>query len=84
VAEHVHANGIRFSVEDAGTGSPIVFVHGWSMSGRCFQRPRDLTGAHRVVIPDLRGHGRSENGHKEVRVGGGGCRRRPVIEEIIK
>ncbi len=61
MAQEVQVGDVTFSVEDAGTESPIVFIHGWSMSGRFFQRQLAyFTGTHRVIIPDLRGHGRSE------------------------
>jgi pimeloyl-ACP methyl ester carboxylesterase len=61
MAQEVRAGDVTFSVEDAGTGSPLVFIHGWSMSGRFFQRQlAHFATTHRVVIPDLRGHGRSE------------------------
>lgn len=57
----VRVNDVRLTVDDEGTGPPLVFVHGWSMSGRFFQRQLDhFRGTHRVIIPDLRGHGRSE------------------------
>jgi non-heme chloroperoxidase len=61
MAKQVVANGVALDVEDEGTGPPIVFVHGWSMSGRFFQRQLSgLSRSHRVIVPDLRGHGRSE------------------------
>jgi non-heme chloroperoxidase len=61
MAQEIRAGDVTFSVEDAGTGSPLVFIHGWSMSGRFFQRQLEhFAGTHRVIIPDLRGHGRSE------------------------
>ncbi len=61
MAREVHAGDVTFSVQDAGTGPPIVFIHGWSMSGRFFQRQlAHFAATHRVIIPDLRGHGRSE------------------------
>jgi non-heme chloroperoxidase len=61
MAHEIRAGDVTFSVEDAGTGAPVVFIHGWSMSGRFFQRQLAyFAGTHRVIIPDLRGHGRSE------------------------
>jgi non-heme chloroperoxidase len=61
MAQEIRAGDVTFSVEDAGTGSPIVFVHGWSMSGRFFQRQLEhFAATNRVIIPDMRGHGRSE------------------------
>lgn len=61
VAERIRVNGTSFSVEAAGKGSPVVLIHGWSMSGRFFQRQlAELPMAHQVIVPDLRGHGQSE------------------------
>lgn len=57
----LRVNDATFSVAEAGTGQPIVFIHGWTMSGRFFQRQLDgLSGKFRVIAPDLRGHGASE------------------------
>jgi non-heme chloroperoxidase len=61
MTEQLRANGVTFSVEAAGTGPPVVFIHGWTMSGRFFRRQLDgLSARFRVVVPDLRGHGASE------------------------
>jgi non-heme chloroperoxidase len=61
MTQEIRAGEVTFSVEEAGTGAPVVFIHGWSMSGRFFQRQlAHFAGTHRVIIPDLRGHGRSE------------------------
>jgi non-heme chloroperoxidase len=61
MTEQVRANGVTFSVQAAGSGPPVVLIHGWSMSGRFFARQlAGLAGRHRVIVPDLRGHGASE------------------------
>jgi pimeloyl-ACP methyl ester carboxylesterase len=61
MAHEVRIGEVTFSIEDAGQGSAIVFVHGWSMSARFFQRQlAHFAASHRVIVPDLRGHGRSE------------------------
>src|SRR5205807_9596211 len=57
----VRVNNAMFSVEAAGSGPPVIFVHGWTMSGQFFRRQlAGLSGSFRVVVPDLRGHGASE------------------------
>jgi len=57
----VRVDDVTFSVDAAGSGPPVVFIHGWSMSGRFFRRQLDgLSGRFRVIVPDLRGHGASE------------------------
>ena len=41
-------------------GSPLVFVHGWAMSGAVWQKQLDhFSGTHRVFAMDLPGHGLS-------------------------
>jgi pimeloyl-ACP methyl ester carboxylesterase len=46
--------------DDEGDGPAIVFVHGWSLGKEAFgiQR-RALSGRYRIVVPDMRGHGKS-------------------------
>lgn len=52
--------GVMLHWAELGTGRPVVFVHGWSMSSCVFDRQADsLAATHRVIRYDLRGHGRS-------------------------
>jgi pimeloyl-ACP methyl ester carboxylesterase len=45
---------------EQGIGPPLLLVHGLMVSGEMFQPVLDRCAAHhRVIIPDLRGHGRS-------------------------
>ncbi len=59
--------GVELAYSDAGSGRPIVFLHGVCMSRRFFERNlHALEGDHRVVALDFRGHGESpavEGGH---------------------
>jgi pimeloyl-ACP methyl ester esterase len=49
--------------EDAGAGPPLVLVHGWSFASGIFvEEAARLARTRRVVVPDLRGHGRSSPG----------------------
>ncbi len=46
--------------EVCGSGPPILFVHGWTMSGRFWDRQVEgLSGDFTVVTMDLRAHGNS-------------------------
>jgi len=46
--------------EDRGTGTPIVFIHGWCMSSAVWRLQREgLSGSFRVITVDLPGHGNS-------------------------
>jgi pimeloyl-ACP methyl ester carboxylesterase len=43
-------------------GSPLVLLHGFNGSGAAWAPQLDALGAHyRLILPDLRGHGRSDN-----------------------
>ncbi|MCG6878552.1 MAG: alpha/beta hydrolase [Deltaproteobacteria bacterium] len=57
VASH---DGARIYVETAGSGTPILLVHGWTMSGRFWCRQMaGLCDRYQVVTMDLRAHGNS-------------------------
>jgi pimeloyl-ACP methyl ester esterase len=53
------AQGVRIHYETAGDGPPLVFLHGWAMSGRVWRLQEGLAERYRLVVPDLRGHGLS-------------------------
>ena len=47
-------------VTEYGSGSPLLLVHGLMVSGEMFEPVIDqFARRHRVIVPDLRGHGRS-------------------------
>jgi len=57
----VHANGIRQHFLEAGSGPPVVLLHGFpetSFAWR-FQIP-ELAKTFRVIAPDLRGYGETD------------------------
>jgi haloacetate dehalogenase len=57
----VHANGIRQHFLDAGSGAPVVLLHGFpetSFAWR-YQIP-ELAKTYRVIAPDLRGYGETD------------------------
>ena len=47
--------------EDHGSGSPVVLIHGWPLSGASWEKQTDalLAAGHRVITYDRRGFGRS-------------------------
>ncbi|MGA8113184.1 MAG: alpha/beta hydrolase [Actinocatenispora sp.] len=55
-------DGTRLAYEDYGTGTPIVFVAGWSLGADMweYQVPFFLRHGYRCVLVDRRGHGRSD------------------------
>lgn len=54
-------DGVSLFYEDVGQGRPVLLLHGLGSSGRDWElvAPR-LARARRVVVPDVRGHGRSD------------------------
>jgi len=57
----VKANDISLHVHDAGSGTPIVFVHGFPLSHAMWhEQLSDLASDFRVIAPDLRGFGDSD------------------------
>lgn len=47
-------------LDTGGDGPPVVLLHGIQVDGRSWLRTaRHLAPRHRVLLPDLRGHGRS-------------------------
>ncbi|WP_298266547.1 alpha/beta fold hydrolase [Geobacter sp.] len=53
------APDVSIHYEELGEGFPVVFVHGWAMSGRVWAFQGELAERFRLVMPDLRGHGKS-------------------------
>lgn len=51
-------DGLRVHYERAGTGPPVVLLHGWPQTSYCWRHvlPR-LAERHTVIAPDLRGYG---------------------------
>lgn len=53
-------DGARIYVEKVGSGTPILFIHGWTMSGRFWCRQMaGLSDRFCVATMDLRAHGNS-------------------------
>ncbi|MBI2946240.1 MAG: alpha/beta hydrolase [Verrucomicrobia bacterium] len=59
-------NGMQMYYEVYGEGRPLVLLHGFKASSEVW-RPiaLDFAKQHRVIVPDLRGHGRSTNPAKQ-------------------
>jgi len=51
--------GVKIYYDDIGAGRPLVMLHGWGMSQRVWEFQRELADSCRLVLADLRGHGRS-------------------------
>ena len=62
----VNVNGFEMYYESRGEGEPLLLLHGGMGIGADWQHvfPSDPPGC-RVLVPDLRGHGRSTNPSRE-------------------
>jgi len=56
---HVPAAGTSFAVHTAGSGRPLVLLHGFPLDHRMWDSQAPLAGHLRLVAPDLRGFGGS-------------------------
>jgi len=55
-------NGLQLFYRDSGIGDPLLLLHGFTGSGDDWRHVfADPIEGHRVLAPDLRGHGRSTN-----------------------
>ena len=56
-------NGFDLYYEDRGEGDPLLLLHGGTGIGRDWQHvfTSGDPGGYRLIVPDLRGHGRSTN-----------------------
>ncbi|MGV6873196.1 alpha/beta fold hydrolase [Pseudochelatococcus sp. B33] len=59
----VNTDRVRLHVEDTeGTGSPVVLIHGWPLSGAAWEHQVSVVSdaGYRVITYDRRGFGRSD------------------------
>jgi pimeloyl-ACP methyl ester esterase len=54
--------GVQLHYEEMGSGRPLLFLHGWAMSGRVWRFQQPLSDSYRLIFLDQRGHGSSSTG----------------------
>ena len=55
-------NGIEVHYESVGSGPAVLLSHGYSATGRMWERQQTALGeSHRVIAWDMRGHGETES-----------------------
>src|SRR5207237_5373254 len=56
------ANGVGIEFDVTGRGRPVILLHGFPDSGRLWrhQVPALADAGFKVIVPDLRGYGRSD------------------------
>ncbi|GAW69065.1 o-methylpimelyl-ACP methylesterase [Geoanaerobacter pelophilus] len=53
------STGVTLHYQESGSGRPVVFLHGWAMSGRVWRFQNPLEDNFRLIFLDQRGHGQS-------------------------
>ena len=61
-------DGAILHYKDLGRGRPILLVHGFGMTGESFWPQMELAKIGRIIIPDLRGCGKSSLGSKPLNI----------------
>lgn len=58
------SDNVALAYSEAGAGTPLVLLHGFPLSGAIWrEQQQQLSDHYRVIVPDLRGHGRSPTTH---------------------
>jgi pimeloyl-ACP methyl ester carboxylesterase len=58
--QYVRANGVRTFLRVAGSGEPIIFIHGALLNSLLWRPQLEYFGATNLCVSyDLRGHGRT-------------------------
>jgi pimeloyl-ACP methyl ester carboxylesterase len=68
---HLTRDGVKLYYEEAGSGPPVVLIHGWCCD-RTYLAPQaeHYRARHHVVSVDLRGHGGSDKPEQEYTIRG--------------
>lgn len=62
MSDFITPDGVKLNFEMAGSGKPLLFLHGWAMCSRVWKyQLRWFTREYQVITLDLRGHGGSES-----------------------
>ena len=61
-------DGAQIDYFDAGDGVPVLFIHGWGMNRDAFWMQEPLSKYCRVIIPSMRGCGKSSIGNKPINI----------------
>ena len=83
MAKVITNDGVALHYDTAGSGAPLVLVHGWNQTAALFERQvAGLSDRFRVITLDLRGHGESERPDHGYRMSRYAMDLRTVIDEV--
>ncbi|MFS4445425.1 alpha/beta fold hydrolase [Maribacter sp. 2307UL18-2] len=61
-AEYADLNGIKLHYQTQGSGEPLLLLHNFTSSHKVWEPwLRDLAKQYTLILPDMRGHGKSTN-----------------------
>jgi pimeloyl-ACP methyl ester carboxylesterase len=65
------SNGVKIRYVTAGTGEPVVLLHGWMSDGGMWGRldTNPTSKEFQLIAVDLRGHGKSDKPHEPTKYG---------------
>lgn len=76
------SNGVKISYVERGQGEPVILIHGWTSSGWINWTLPGTTGLlakdHKVIVPDMPGHGRSDKPVREDAYGP------ELVEDVVR
>lgn len=60
--KYIEVNGVKMYYEEYGSGTPIILIHGGTRTGKVWGEQIPHYSKHfRVIVPDSRGHGKTNN-----------------------
>jgi pimeloyl-ACP methyl ester carboxylesterase len=81
--QYLDMHGDRIAYQDAGQGSAVLLIHGMASSSRTWRAVLpQLSTRHRVVVPDLLGHGESAKPRGDYSLGAFAVWLRDLLDEL--
>ena len=61
-AQYAQVNGLKMYYEESGSGQPLILLHGGTVTSKMWEAHIPIFARYfRVIAPDSRGHGRTNN-----------------------